>query len=892
MTACRKPKSAFLLPSLFIWSCTAMFAQMSGSVPQSGSATVAVQAARKQIRALRIPRDVIKIDGILDEEVWELNEPVTEFWQREPNEGAPATERTEVVILYDDGALYVGARMYSKNPDRLNAGATRRDALGFSEAFKISLDAYRDRKTSYSFGVTAAGVRRDHYCPLDDETKGKDDGFDPVWEVRTSIDSLGWVAEMRIPFSQLRFYDQEVQVWGVNFNRYIPQRNEDLYWMLRSKKEPGWASLFGDLVGIEGIKSTMRLEIAPYGASSVAQSSLRDPNNPFVAKFMFNSRLGADLKMGLGPHLTLDAAVNPDFGQVEADPAVVNLTAFETIFTERRPFFVEGNKLLSNTYEGFFYSRRIGGPPKGAPSGTYVDKPTNSTILGAAKVSGRLSSGLSVGALAALTSREHARVFDAASSSTRTEEVEPLTGYGVLRIEQEFGAYVSSVGLTLTAVRRQFTTGSSLANVLARQAFSGASNWNLRYERGTYEFSGEAGFSHISGQPSAIALVQKSSAHYFQRPDAALARLDSGRTSLSGFSGRMAFDKKGGEHWLWGISLSARSPGFELNDIGRLSSADDIDLAANLHYRETVPTQDFHSYDFGVTAESGWNFERIRKYTTAALSGKITWKNFISTSAGIKYAARALSDYLTRGGPLMGTGWAWTFNGSVASAVISRTKWSVQGTYGFDEFGGSSYDLSCSLAPRPGDQWEFSMTPQYNYSVDPRQYVNSLPGGGAATYGRRYVFSTIERSTLSLQLRLTYNFTPDLSLEFYAEPFAASGRFFDFGELSAARSGDIRVYRTRGSTIVRRDGGSYLVADGDQSFALSNRDFNVRSFRSNVVVRWEWRLGSTLYFVWQQNRSLSQTYAGLVNAASLWESVTAKGDNVLALKVSYWLPVD
>jgi hypothetical protein len=330
------------------------------------------------------------------------------------------------------------------------------------------------------------------------------------------------------------------------------------------------------------------------------------------------------------------------------------LTAFETIFTERRPFFVEGNKLLSNTNQTFFYSRRIGDPPKGTVSGTYVDKPANSTILGAAKVSGRLSSGLSLGALAALTSREHAQVFDLSSPSIRTAEVEPLTGFGVLRIEQEFGPYVSSAGLTLTAVRREFTSGSSLANLLARQAFSGGGNWILRFERGTYEFSGEAGFSHISGEPLAVAQIQTSSAHYFQRPDATFATFDPTRTSLSGFSGRMAFDKNGGEHWLWGMSLSAKSPGFELNDIGGLSSADDIDLAANVHYRETVPTKDFHIYDFGISAESGWNFEGIRQYTTAGLSGKITWKSFVSTSLDVKYSARALSDNLTRGGPLSG----------------------------------------------------------------------------------------------------------------------------------------------------------------------------------------------------------------------------------------------
>ena len=881
MSACRNLIPIFLLALPFARGSAKLCAQTNGSV----------QKTRAQVRAVRIPQDAVQVDGILDEVVWQLNKPVVDFWQREPNEGAPATDRTEVVILYDDEALYVGARMYSKHPERVSAGATRRDDIGFSESFKISLDAYLDRKTSYSFGVTAAGVRRDHYCPLDDETKERDEGFDPVWEARTSIDSLGWVAEMRIPFTQLRFYDRRVQVWGVNFNRYIPQRNEDVYWMLRSKKEPGWASLFGDLVGIEGIKPTMRLEITPYGASSVDLTGLPDRNNPFDDGLNLSSRMGADIKMGLGPHLTLDGTVNPDFGQVEADPAVVNLTAFETIFAERRPFFVEGNKLLSRTDQVFFYSRRIGGPPKGTASGTFVDVPTSSTILGAAKVSGRLRSGLSIGGLTALTSREYARVFDLASGSTRSEEVEPLTGFGVLRIEQEFGPYVSSAGVTLTAVRRKFTSGSSLADLLAREAFSGGGNWNLRFERGTYEFSGEIGFSHISGRSQALVQVQRSSAHYFQRPDATVARFDSTRTSLSGFSGSLSLDKNGGEHWLWGVGFATMSPGFELNDIGRLSSADDIALTTNVHYRETVPTERLHNYDFGVSVSSGWNFQGDRHYTRASLSGKITWKNFLRTSLAAEYEAPAMSDQLTRGGPLMMTASMWSFDGSISSGTTSRTNWTIEGGYGFDEFGGSNFSLRCSMNPRPGDQWEFSVSPNYVYAIDSRQYVSST-SDGSGTYGRRYVFAFIERSILSVQFRLNYNFNPDLSIEFYAEPFAASGRYFDFGELAVARSADVRLYGTGSSEIELRDDGKYLVTDAGQSFTMPNPDFNLRSFRSNVVFRWEWRLGSTLYFVWQQNRSLSRSYAGLVDATSLWESIAARGENVLVLKLSYWVPVD
>ncbi|MBI3112441.1 MAG: carbohydrate binding family 9 domain-containing protein [Ignavibacteriales bacterium] len=877
--------------SLFVHGPTALAHPVGEFILPDSAVSVSSVAGRKQMKALRIPNNSMTIDGLLDESEWTLGEPVTDFWQREPMEGLPATEGTVVIALYDDDMLYIGARMYSKNPRNVVGGATRRDDLGFSEAVKISIDGYLDRKSSYGFGVTAAGVRRDHYNPIDDEIKARDNGFNPVWDARTSIDSLGWIAEMAIPFSQLRFYDRPKQVWGVNFNRYIPSRNEDVYWVARSKKDPGWASLFGDLVGIENIEPTLRLEVSPYAAGSANFTGGRDRNNPFDDGSNIAGRVGADLKMGLGPHFTLDGTMNPDFGQVEADPAVVNLTAFETFFTERRPFFVEGNKLLSNTNQVFFYSRRIGAAPLGPASGTYVDKPTNTTILGAGKVSGRLSSGLSIGALAALTAREEARIAGSPGDPVRTLDVEPMTAYGVARVEQEFGPFGSTVGVVATGVQRYFKAGSPLEDLLARQAMSGGGNWNIRMDRGTYELNGEVGFSHIEGSTRAMTRIQASSAHYFQRPDATFSRIDSSKKSLTGYSAVIGLNKYGGEHWLWGINALVESPEFELNDIGRMTAADDIDLSSNIRYRDVVPSPWYHTYDIGVTLDQGWNFEGIRQFTNIGLSTRLTWKSFWRTTLETQYRARAISDNLTRGGPLMGTPQAWRLAGSMASGVTRRTKMSYALEYEFDELGGWFFGADASLDPRPGDQWEFSVKPAYERSVTAHQYVTTTANPGNTTYGRRYIFAAIERSTLALQLRLTYNFTPDMSLEFYAEPFAASGRYYDFGELKAPGSSDVIRYGTGSSTIARNADGSHRVTDG-QSFTISNRDFNVRSFRSNVVVRWEWRLGSTLYFVWQQDKSLNTPMGALVQPGALWESIETTGDNIIALKLNYWIPID
>lgn len=844
------------------------------------------------IMAVRIVGESPVINGIPDDSAWKLAEPITEFWQREPKEGTPATERTEVVILYDEHALYVAARMYSKNPSAIGAAATRRDQLGYAETMIINLDTFFDRKTSYSFGVTAAGVKQDYYHPIDEEIKSREVGFNPVWEAKTAFDSLGWTAEMRIPFSQLRFNERSIQTWGVNLNRYIPSRNEDTYWRLRRNKDTGWASLFGELVGIERVKTSSRIEVLPYTAGSATITGARNPENPFDDGTNVKPRAGTDLKMGLGPNLTLDATINPDFGQVEADPAVVNLTAFETVFAERRPFFVEGNKLLSNTGPVYFYSRRIGAAPHGTLSGSFVDIPMSTAIMGAAKVSGRFASGVSLAALSALTAKEMGHAHDLNSRSQRSTEVEPLTSFNVVRLEQEFGQTVSFAGITLTGVRRFIRSDGTLRSLLPQQALTGGGNWNLRIDRGKYEFSGDIGFSSISGTKEAISRIQGSSARYFQRPDATYAQLDSSRTVISGYTARLMYSKNGGDHWLWYVSGNVESPGFELNDLGRITSVDDIEWSANLRYRETQPSRLFHNYDIGLTINTAWNFEGVRQLLNGVWSARVTWKNFWRTTIEYSYRGRAFSDDLTRGGPMMATGSGSSIAVTASSGVTSRTRLSLTTVYGTDELGGWKYELSGSVAPRPGDQWDFTITPRYTYGVDSRQYVASLSGGRPATYGRRYVFSFIERSSVSLQFRFNYNFHPDVSLELYAEPFAASGRYYDLGELSIPRSRDLLLYGTGGTTATRRSDGSFLITDGEQSFVVPNRDFTIRSFRSNLVFRWEWRLGSTLYLVWQQNAERRERVGEVLTGSSIIDSFSGVKDNTIGLKVSFWLPAD
>ncbi len=839
---------------------------------QSVEASAAPPApASKQALAVRLTGAPPRVDGRLDEEVWRQGRPITDFIQKEPVEGAVPRERTEVVILYDDTYLYVGLRMFADDPAAIQRNVSRRDvAGGQSEHIWVSFDTYHDRRTAYSFGVTAAGGRIDWYHPRDDETD-IDQSYDPVWEAHAVVDSLGWTAEMRIPFSQLRFNAGDEQVWGLNIDRWIPSRNEDDFWIPVPRNVSAWSSRMGELRGIRGIRPSSRVELLPYAASNATVTSGADPNNPFNPDGRTGEiRAGGDLKMGLGPSMTLQATVNPDFGQVEGDPAVVNLSAFEVFFDERRPFFTEGSQLLRGSGPAYFYSRRIGASPRGDASGDYVDRPGFSTILGAAKLTGRTRSGLSIGGLTAITARETARTYDTASAGFGRTEVAPVTGFGVFRAQQEFGPSQSVVGAMITAVRRDVDAGSALAGEMPRQAVTGGADWNLRWDHGTYEVGGYLGFSHVTGDAPAIAVLQQRSARYFQRPDQTYATYDTTRTALDGWTAGLSAGKNNGRHWLWGAFVGAESPGLELNDIGRISTADGVIGEGSLRYRETRPGRVFRNYGVSLNSVGEWNFGGERQLGEVELDANATWKNQWSTTATFWVDVRSQDERLTRGGPTMGTARSWVTIWSLNSNFAAKTQWRARVYYGRDELAGLTYRLSGSLSVRPGPRWSLSLAPNYLRAIDPRQYVMTVPDPLAtATFGNRYVFAFLDESNWSMPIRFNYAFTPDLTLELYGEPFLASGRFTDHGQLAAPGGTDLVAYA----------GGT----------PIPDLDFNLASFRSNAVLRWEWRPGSTLFLVFQQRRARETSLGRLVRIGDLFNGLTADGDTFLAIKVNYWL---
>ena len=534
-----------------MWRCRAGAAAfVLAAVPLVGQQ--APPAPPRSVVAVAVTGAPPVMDGRLDEPIWGQAQPAGDFILREPTEGVAAPERTEVRFVYTADALYVGARMYSDNAGNIRRLVARRDREPPSERLIVSLDTRADRRTAYSFAVTPGGVRIDYFHSSDFEDE-RDYSYDPVWEAVTRVDSLGWMAEMRIPFAQLRYNPGATQVWGVNLVRLAPDRNEEAYWILVARNETGWSSRMGRLEGIAGLPATRRIELLPYVAGNVTGIGY-DQDHATAA------RAGADLKMGLGPTMTLEGTFNPDFGQVDADPAEVNLSAYETFFEERRPFFLEGSDLMGG--RGNFYSRRIGSSPDGSQA----------AILGAVKVTGRLPSGLALGGLTAVT--------DGGA-------VGPHAGYAVVTARQEVGRDRSTIAASLTAVQRDLNS-SLIGSLVPRQALTGLVDGRWRWAGGRYDMSAYLGTSYVSGTTNAMVRLQRAPQRYYQRPDAGHVDVDSNRTSLTGVLAGINHSKLAG-NWRWDIDYAEERPGLELNDMGQLGSADDRGLFWDLWYRGTKP---------------------------------------------------------------------------------------------------------------------------------------------------------------------------------------------------------------------------------------------------------------------------------------------------------------
>lgn len=862
---------------------------MAACLPAAGQSAINGAGNRKQATATRVPNGSIRVDGRLDDEAWQKASPITDFIQKEPTEGAAPTDAMDVRIVYDDDVLYVGARMFSKD-GRIQAPLGRRDNIDQAEHILVSFDTFLDRRTAFVYGVTAAGVRIDRYHSADQE-ESFDSGYDPVWRAETNVSGDQWTAELWIPFSQLRFNPETELRWGLNLYRFRPTLDEADYWILIPRTVRAWSSRFGDVSGINGVVPPRRIEASPYVAGGSTVNGDRDVRNPFDDGRNLEGRVGADIKMGLGPNLTLETSLNPDFGQVEADPAEVNLTAFETRFPEKRPFFVEGAQLFNIGHPNFYYSRRIGARPIGPANGDYVEYPNQNTIIAAAKLTGRLQSKTSLGFIGAVTDDEEARIATTGIADARTVKVSPHAYHFVGRMLQEFGPSASTAGFIVNYMHRDFEEGSPLADLYTRNALAVAGNTLLRFKGGQYEFRASGGSSVLNGSEKSVERWQRSSSHYAQRPDRDYSPLDPTKTSMAGWSVQLNFDKTGGRHWLWGGNTKIDSENFEVNDMAQLNGADGMLSNANIRYRETQPGKVFRTYYFQIDAMTDTTLRQVMQTGRLRGTANVTWLNYWTSSVQLSRDLETTSVSLTRGGPLMGRGPGWTTNINVGNRASSRTRVTGNVYYQTNDDGLDVKRVQGTFSMRPGPRWQFAVSPYYDRVTEPQQYTSTLPNGRPETYNTRYVFAFIDRSTMSMEYRLGLTLRPDLNLDVYAEPFAASGHYYDYGELLEPGSRERLKYGTNGTTLTINPDGSQIATAGGSTIPLRNRDFNTLSFRSNVVLRWEWRTGSTLYVVWQQDRAGTEVLGTTVNVGDAFRSVTAPGANIFLIKTSFWIPV-
>ena len=867
----------------------------------------------------------VNLDGILDEEAWSRAVPATVFTQLDPFEGEAASEETQVYILYDDDALYVGAILSDGSPVSTRLG--RRDGfLMDTDWLTISLDSYNDHRTGFKFEINPSGVRGDEALSAGQDRHG-DSSWDPVWEAATHVNDGGWTAELRIPFSQLRFGNAEEQEWGIQITRDIARNREKQLFSFTPKDEASGIARYGHLEGIRGLQRPRGLELLPYIQSKaefipIEQDEDLGFDNPYRDGSDFFYGAGFDLKYGLSSNLTLNATINPDFGQVEVDPAVVNLTAFETRFDEKRPFFVEGAGIFSfgeggggggpgggggGMFRGggrggggggggstqLFYSRRIGdSPPGDAPNdAVYEDLPDATTILGATKLTGQTAGGWSLGLMDAVTGREMADYTDDLGQEGEAE-VAPLTNFLVARVRKDLRDGQSAFGAIGTAVNRELGD-EVLASELRSSAYSGGVDFFHEWANRTWSFSGQLAGSRIAGESEVITDAQSSSARYYQRPDAHHIELDPNATSLSGYTGSLEVRRQAGLHWRGGLEFSATSPGFEVNDLGFQRDADRRNTELQVEYQENRPGDVFRSWEISAEPQTSWNFNGDRLDTNLSLRSNFTWLNYWSSRFSYERVFESMDDRLTRGGPLakkppghqVSLNQTTDFSKPYTAFANIRYEW--------DEAGGDQTSYSINLGIKTSSTWELSLGPRLSLNNSVAQYVSDEEDSEATnTFGVRYVFADLEQTTLSMDTRLNVTFTPDLSLELYAQPFIASG---DYGTLKEfATPGTFDFYRYGidvGQVSVDEDGDSTIDPDGAgpaEAFTIDNRDFNRVSLRGTAVLRWEWRPGSTLFFVWQQNRSDRDDHGDFDLGRDLDALSEANAHTIFMVKATYW----
>ncbi|MDQ7065614.1 MAG: DUF5916 domain-containing protein [candidate division KSB1 bacterium] len=837
------------------------------------------------------------IDGKLNDPVWRQIPEAGDFTQIEPHESKPPTEPTGFRIGYDNKNLYVAIRAYDSRPATITRRVARRDDGADSDLVGVIIDSYFDHRTAFLFGVNAAGVRQDEVWSRNGEVQ--DDSWDPVWVAEVNVDSLGWTAEIRIPLSQLRFARKKEHVWGLQVFRRLYRNQELSTWQFIPQDAPGIIHLFGELRGLSNLMPPRRLELLPYSVSKL-QRFKKEPGNPFAPGQLARLNGGLDAKIGVTSDLTLDVTINPDFGQVEADPSVVNLSEFETFFEEKRPFFIEGRDILDFALmvgdgdfgrESLFYSRRIGRQPQYYPSlqaGEYSKIPENTAILGALKLSGKTEGGLSISILDAITARESAEIDF--NGQRRFQTVEPFTNYFVGRIQQDYQKGATRIGGIVTATNRNLDEAH--LRFLNREAYSGGVDFHHEWKDRSYFIDLRTAFSHIRGDRQALLRMQISSARYFQRPDVSHVRLDSSRTSLSGHGGYIMIGRTGKGHWRYAMGGAWRSPGLEVNDLGYLRSADRIMQFVWLQYREWTPRWIFRQFQISFNQWSGFDFAGRRLFFGGNASFSGQFKNYWNFAMGVNREFDELDATALRGGPALRTPGGFSLWYNIFSDPRRTFRVGMGGFFFNSTQPGHRQirNVRLNLTYRPGNAVNISMNPFYSQADRNLQYIGAFTVNGA----KSYLFGAIDQTTLGIVLRLNISLTPDLSIQYYGQPFISAGKYSRFKKITdpKAERYEERFHEFSAQEIRYANGGDVLEVDengdGQVDYRFGKPDFNFKQFRSNLVIRWEYIPGSTLYLVWSQERTGYDPTGEFVFGRNFDDLFGIYPNNVFLVKISRW----
>ncbi len=835
----------------------------------------------------------IVIDGNLQDPEWESSNWENQFTQFQPVEGKPPSQQTQFSVLYDENNLYVAIRAFDSSPDSIVQRLTRRDEKD-GDIVGILFDTYHDHRTAFGFMVSAAGVKNDEIWNNDGQNE--DLTWDPIWWVQTLKTKEGWNAEMRIPLTQLRFKEGAEQNWGLQVLRYVFRHDEVSCWQPMERKKSGIVSQGGNMNGIRGIQPKNSMNVMPYLVARTERFE-KEPGNPFRENGKVNSfEGGLDAKIGLTNYLTLDLTVNPDFGQVEADPSEVNLTTYETFFPEKRPFFIEGKSILDYrlnfgdgdlAYDGLFYSRRIGHRPSDEPDlndGEYSDQPEFTRILGAAKVTGKSPGGWSVGFLESLTSQEKARV--SGTSADRSMVVEPLTNFFVGRVQKDFNKGNTYLGGMVTAVNRDIDDNN--LDFLHRAAYSGGFDFIHKWDNKNWEFDASGYFSRVEGSTDAITRTQESWLRNFQRPDAPHVELDTTRTSLMGQGGKILVGKMGGNLKFMGV-LVWKSPGLELNDVGYLRQADQILEVLWMGYRIYKPFSIFREFSINFNQWTEWDFSGQLTSTGGNINTHSKLKNFWNVSIGSNINGPQILNSELRGGPSLKTPGSYNF--WIMAQTNEQKKLTVEWQSMYNQSNTSEYDIiedfAVEVGYRPVKSLKISVGPGFNHRRSELQYITQSEFSDRT----RYIFGTIDRNTLSASLRINYNLTPDLTFQYWGQPFIASGNYSEFKYITDSKADSyndrFQLYTSQQLTY-NPSSETYRVKEPLlPEYTFDKPDFNVKVFLSNMVVRWEYQPGSTLYLVWSQTRNSSVSDGSFSFSRDVNRLFKEKPDNIFLVKLSY-----